>query len=157
MYNNFEDAIIETDKDGFNRHVGNRFATVVPYSIQINCLAEEEGISKDLANRVINLIHFEARELFSDVLLLNVQSVSKGGSGYMKSSPNNTFQSTISVSGTVYWYGEKRVKLPKYISNLDLIGRYAKDFKDFKKPYDEKDYELIARIKFVEPLEPSKK
>lgn len=143
LYNNFDSDIIETDNNGFKHVVGKRYSTVVPYSVNITCFAEEHGIAKDLANRVFNIISFDARDLFSDFFNLNITSLSKGGTGVYKTKPNITYSSSVSIQGTVYWRAEKRPMIPDYIKNIKVLMKTSFNEADYNKPFDEEDYEEI--------------
>ena len=146
LSNNFESDIIETDEHGKKVITGKRYATVVPYNATISCFAEEHGIAKDLANRVFNIIGFEARDLFNDYFNLNIMNVSKGGTGLQRNKPNNTYTSTVSISGNIHWIGEKRPLRPKYIKNIELLMKTAYNQEHYDKPFNRDDYELIASI-----------
>lgn len=143
LCNNFDSDIIEKDEQGKSRIVGKRYATVVPYNATISCFAQEHGIAKDLANRVFNLVGFEARDLFNDYFNLNITNVSKGGTGLQKNKPNNTYISNVSISGNIHWVGEKRVLKPKYLKNIELMMKTAYNLEDYNEPYDSKDYKPI--------------
>lgn len=143
LCNNFDSDIIEKDEQGKNKIVGKRYATVVPYNATISCFAQEHGIAKDLANRVFNLVGFEARDLFNDYFNLNITNVSKGGTGLQKNKPNNTYISNISISGNIHWVGEKRILKPKYLKNIELMMKTAYNLEDYNGPYDSKDYKPI--------------
>lgn len=143
LSNNFESDIIEKDEQGKSKIVGRRYATVVPYNVTISCFAQEHGIAKDLANRVFNIIGFEARDLFNDYFNLNISNVSKGGTGLQKNKPNNTYISNISITGNVHWIGEKRFLRPKYLKNIEVMMKTAYNVEDYNEPYDSNDYEPI--------------
>lgn len=143
LCNNFEGDIIEKDERGRDKIVGARYATVVPYNVSISCFAEEHGIAKDLANRVFNLVGFEARDLFNDYFNLNITNISKGGTGLQKNRPNNTYISNISITGNIHWIGEKRFLKPQYLKNIDVMMKTAYNIEDYNEPYDKDDYELI--------------
>lgn len=146
LSNNFDSDIIETDQHGRKVIVGKRYATVVPYNATISCFAQEHGIAKDLANRVFNMIGFEARDLFNNYFNLNIMNVSKGGTVLQRNKPNNTYASTVSISGNIHWIGEKRPLRPKYIKNIELMMKTAYNQEDYDKPFDRDDYELITSI-----------
>lgn len=147
LSNNFEGDIIEKDEHGRNQVVGKRYATIVPYNATISCFAQEHGIAKDLGNRVFNIIGFEARDLFNNYFNLNITNVSKGGTGLQRSKPNNTYASTVSISGNIHWIGEKRPLKAKYFKNIELMMKTAFNSQDYHEPYDINDYELIESIK----------
>lgn len=146
LSNNFESDIIEPDQNGVKRIVGQRFATVVPYNVTISCFAQEHGIAKDLANRVFNIIGFEARDLFNDYFNLNITNVSKGGTGMQKNRPNTTYISSIAITGNIHWIGEKRPLKPKFIKNIELLMKTAFNKADYNEPFDINDYEKVANI-----------
>lgn len=143
LSNNFYGDIIETDENGTEYIAGQKYATIVPYNATILCFAQEHGIAKDLANRVFNLVGFEARELFNDAFNLNITNVAKGGTGLQKTKPNNTYVSNISMTGNINWVGEKRPLRPKYLKNIEMMMKTAYNRKHYDKPYDPSDYELM--------------
>lgn len=143
LSNNFDSDIIEKDEQGKKKIVGRKYATIVPYNVTISCFAQEHGIAKDLANRVFNLIGFEARGLFNDYFNLNITNVSKGGTGLQKNKPNNTYISNVSITGNIHWIGEKRFLETKYLKNIEVMMKTARNLEDYKEPYDKNDYELI--------------
>lgn len=136
LSNNFESDIIETDQYGRKVVVGKRYATIVPYNATISCFAQEHGIAKDLANRVFNMIGFEARDLFNNYFNLNVSNVAKGGTGLQRTKPNTTYVSTISITGNIHWIGEKRPLRAKYFKNVELMMKTAFNKPDYEEPYD---------------------
>ena len=146
LSNNFESDIIETDKNGRKTIVGKRYATVVPYSATISCFAQEHGIAKDLANRVFNMIGFEAKDLFNNYFNLNVVNVSKGGTGLQRTKPNNTYVSNVSITGNIHWIGEKRPLKPNYLKNIEVMMKTAFNRPDYDEPYDKEDYESVFSI-----------
>ena len=147
LSNNFEGDIIEKDENGKNVVVGKRYATIVPYNATISCFAQEHGIAKDLGNRVFNIIGFEARDLFNNYFNLNITNVSKGGAVLQRTKPNNTYASSISISGNIHWIGEKRPLRAKYFKNIELMMKTAFNGPDYHEPYDPNDYESIGSIK----------
>lgn len=143
LYNNFDSDIIEKDSNGFDRVVGKKYSTPVPYSVNITCFAQEHGIAKDLANRVFNIISFDARDLFNDFMHLNITTVNKGGTGVYKTKPNMTYSSSVSLQGTIYWVAEKRPMMPDFIKNIKVLMKTSFNEADFNEPFDEEDYEEI--------------
>jgi len=102
FYNNYHGDII---KDGVV--IGKRFATNIPYSVSLVCLASKDGTAKDLANKVFKYISFTTSEIFNDDLRLNIQSVGRSSGGPQRQMPDKAFGHTVSVSGVLNWIGTK--------------------------------------------------
>lgn len=138
LSNNYMNAIIK-EVDGETVKLGERYATVVPYSISLICFASNSSISKDLANKLVNLISFEAMDFFNAELNLNVRSISKGGTSIYNTKPNTTFMTNVGINGNIHWVGEKYYKTPNYLRNLEAIVRLSSE-EEFYTPFDkEKD------------------
>lgn len=142
LSNNRMNAIIK-EVEGEQVNVGERYVTIVPYSISLICFASNTGLSKDLANKLVNLIKFEASEFFNYKLNLNIHSINKSPTSMYNSKPNQTFMTTVSISGNIHWVGEKYYKTPNYLKNLDALLRVASNEEEFDTPFDEeKDYHI---------------
>lgn len=102
LFSNFHSDII---KEG--AVVGKRYAAPVPYSAQMVCLASRDGVSKDLASKVADYLSFTAREVFSDILRLNINEVAKSPGGPQRTVPATAFANTVRVSGVLHWVGSK--------------------------------------------------
>lgn len=102
LFNNFASDIISSTGSKKRQH-----ATPVQYSIQVICAAQIDGISKDLANTVANHINFEFREVFDDILRLNIRSIGKSPGGMQRQFPQGVYLNTVSISGTLLWTGTK--------------------------------------------------
>lgn len=87
----------------------------IPYSLQILCLGEWDT-SKDLGARVFEYIRFVAYEYFSVHLELNMSNISKSPTSPTKQYPEKVFQTSINVSGTLYWAG---ARTPSVLNNID--------------------------------------
>jgi hypothetical protein len=105
FFTNYHEDII--DDNGV--YVGVRNANVVPYSLNIICLAEYY-ISKDLANKTLNYISYVASEVF-DILGLNIQTVSKSPTVAQQQWAEHMFNTNINVNGHVQWSGSKRTDI----------------------------------------------
>lgn len=141
---NYESDIIKEKSDGVV--IGKRFVTTVPYNVNIMCLATKLGIAKDLANRVVNIIKFEGYELFNNYMALNINSVTKNGSGEYRTATNNAntiFQSSINISGIINWSGYTIYNNPVYLRNIEYLMKVCNDENDFEEPYDINDYKRI--------------
>ncbi len=103
LSNNFYDVIIE---EGIQ--VGEKYASVVPYSASIICIANKDGEAKDLASKVLDYLSFTATDIFEDVLGLNIQNYSKSAGSPYRQMPDKAFAHTVNISGTANWIGEKR-------------------------------------------------
>lgn len=99
--------------------VGYRYATHVPYSVQVVCVAQSSSESKDLSNKVLDHIMFSSREIFSDLLRLNIKDAQKSSGGFEKYVPQDQFTSTISLSGSVHWVGEKIHMKPNIVKEIE--------------------------------------
>lgn len=142
LSNNRMNAIIK-EVEGESVNVGERYATVVPYSVSLICFASNTSLSKDLANKLVNLIKFEAFDFFNQQLNLNIRSINKAPTSMYNSKPNQTFMTQVSVSGDIHWVGEKYYKTPNYLKNLDAILRTASNEREMGTPFDEKkDYHI---------------
>jgi hypothetical protein len=113
FFGNYYDDIIEET----GVHVGTESANIVPYSLNIICLAEYY-VSKDLANKVLNYIAYVARRVF-DKMLLNVQTVSKSPTVAQQQWAEHIFETNITVNGYVQWSGTKT----KDLSALNILQR----------------------------------
>lgn len=102
LFNNFASDIISPTGNKKRQH-----ATPVQYSIQMICAAEIDGISKDLSNTVANYINFEFREVFDEILKLNIRAIGKSPGGLQRQFPQGVYLNTVSVSGTLLWTGER--------------------------------------------------
>lgn len=140
LYDNYDNDIIEIGDDGLEHIIGKQFATVVPYNISIVCFANKYVIAKELANRVFNMFSFEAKELFSYNLGLNVMNVTKGGTAPYNTSGSNTYQSSVSISGQINWVGKVTQKHSLYLHNVELLMRCCKNRDELGDPYDRNDY-----------------
>lgn len=100
LYNNYANDIIEEGKV-----VGRKFRATIPYSATLVCLAEGDGIAKDLSNRVISYISFVAAELFNDILNLNIQACARTRGGPQRQIPEKAFAHTVSINGVLNWTG----------------------------------------------------
>jgi len=89
---------------------GQKFKTIVPYSVSIVCLSATDSSSKDLAGKVLNYITFAASEFFDNDLQLNIQGAQKAQGGPHRFVPNKAFAHTVSLNGTLHWSG---VKIPE--------------------------------------------
>jgi hypothetical protein len=94
---------------------GNKYANIIPYSVTLICLAQLFE-SKDLANKVINYISFEASEAF-DYVGLNITRTIKGQSSPQTQFPEKIFQTPVTVTGNLHWTGTKTVDMLN-ISNV---------------------------------------
>ena len=139
LCDNYAGDIIDIGIDGKERVIGTQFATVVPYNMSIVCFANKFGIAKDLANRVFNMFSFEAKNLFSYNLGLNIMSVTKGNTSPYNTSGSNTYQSTVSVSGKLNWAGNATYKHSLYLQNIELLMRCCKNKKEMSEPYNKDD------------------
>jgi hypothetical protein len=100
-----------------NGKYGQEFLNIIPYNVNLMCLAPLFD-SKDLANKVLNYISFEASEVF-DAVQLNVMNVAKGVTVPQSQYPEKIFETPIAVQGKVDWKG---VKIP----NTDYEKQIAK-------------------------------
>lgn len=144
LSNNYMNAIIK-EVDGETVKLGERYATVVPYNVSLICFASNSSISKDLANKIVNLISFEAMDFFNAELNLNVRSISKGGTSVYNTKPNTTFMTNVGISGNVHWVGEKYYKTPNYLRNLEAILRLAPSEEELYAPFN-KDKDNYIKI-----------
>lgn len=144
LCNNFTNAIIK-EVDGERVKVGERYATVVPYGMSLICFASNSSLSKDLANKLVNLIKFEAFDFFNYEMNLNVKSISKGTTSMYNSKPNQSFMTSVNINGDIHWVGEKYYKTPNYLKNLKAILRSVSNEDGFYSPFDE-DKDNFTRI-----------
>ena len=144
LCNNFTNAIIK-EVDGERVKVGERYATVVPYGMSLICFASNSSLSKDLANKLVNLIKFEAFDFFNYEINLNVKSISKGTTSMYNSKPNQSFMTPVNINGDIHWVGEKYYKTPNYLKNLKAILRSVSNEDGFYSPFDE-DKDNFTRI-----------
>lgn len=136
LSNNYTNAIIK-EVDGERVNVGERYVTVVPYGMSLICFASNSSLSKDLANKLVNLLKFEACDFFNHELNLNIKSISKGTTSMYNSKPNQTFMTPVSINGDIHWVGEKYYKTPNYLKNLSAILRTVSNEDGFYAPFDE--------------------
>lgn len=104
----------ESNHNGLKNSV-NEYAYVIQYSATITSVASK-NTSKDLASRIAWYISFGACKYLSEDLGLQISSLSKSSSVPSKQHPEKIFDTTIQISGTLYWIGKK---LPEGISNID--------------------------------------
>lgn len=104
---------------------GQSYAQVVPYSLTIMCLAELYE-SKDLANKVVNYVTFQASDVFDD-LNLGIAHVSKGVSTPQRQYPEKVFGTPVSITGNLNWVG-KKIVLPEYANVLQAIKLNLQDY-----------------------------
>lgn len=101
FYGNYLDDIINND----GVHIGAKSANIVPYSLNVICLAEYY-VSKDLANKVVNYMAYVAREVFNR-MSLNIQTVSKSPTIAQQQWAEHIFETNVTVNGYVQWSGTK--------------------------------------------------
>ena len=82
------------------------FANIIPYSLNFICLGEW-SLSKDLANRLIQYLSFIAYTYFSDVLGIQMMSISKGPTAPQAQYPEKIFETVIAVQGNMNWTAAK--------------------------------------------------
>ena len=144
LSNNYMNAIIK-EVDGEMVKLGERYATVVPYNMSLICFASNSSMSKDLANKVVNLLGFEAMDFFNNELNLNIRSINKGGTNVYNTKPNMTFMTNVGISGNIHWVGEKYYKTPNYLKNMEAIVRLASKKDEMCAPFD-KDKDNYIKI-----------
>jgi len=115
LNNNYLDDIMEAGVV-----VGWRYATYILFSATITCIAEKDGAAKNLANKVLNYIKFDAREIFSDACAMDIKSARKSPGGYRRNLPQNSFSHSVSLSGVLPWIGEIRPINPIILGKISV-------------------------------------
>lgn len=100
--------------------MGNRYMNIIPYSVTLLCLGQYYE-SKDLANKLVNYVAFQASSVF-DSVGLHITRVSKGASTPQAQFPTKVFQTPVSVLGNLHWVGTKTtdVDLTTMLNNIKL-------------------------------------
>lgn len=101
FFKNYHQDIINDD----GIYIGTKSANIVPYSLNVICLAEY-FVSKDLANKTVNYISYAASEVF-DIMGLNIQNVSKSPTAAQQQWAEHIFDTNVTVNGYVQWAGRK--------------------------------------------------
>jgi hypothetical protein len=123
MQSSFRDNYYYDLADTNGVHIGEAHANLVPYTLNLICLAEFY-VSKDLANKVLNYMGYVAREVF-DKMNLNIQTLSKSPTVAQQQWAEHIFETQVAVQGYVQWYGTKTTN----ISALNILNRIEQTLK----------------------------
>lgn len=114
LYNNFLDDII--DADGMK--IGEQHETSVPFSATVTVLANNDSVAKNIAGKVINYIHYDAKEVFAFGCGMDIKALRKSPGGYRRNLPENTFAHSVSASGMLPWLGESYIMNPLVLRSI---------------------------------------